>query len=74
MCGVLEVDVGEEVKVVIGDRKGGYEKGVEMKKGGMGWMVKKWERDLMGVDIEEDGEEEEYVVEVKEEEKDMEDR
>ena len=65
---VFEVDVPHELNVLIPRHNRPYQKGLEINNRRIRCIVKNWDGDFIRVDIDQDADEEEYLVRLKDEE------
>ena len=65
---VFEVDVPHELNVLIPHHNRPYQKGLEINNRRIRCIVKNWDGDFIRVDIDQDADEEEYLVRLKDEE------
>ena len=65
---VFEVDVPHELNVLIPHNNRPYQKGLEINNRRIRCIVKNWDGDFIRVDIDQDADEEEYLVRLKDEE------
>ena len=65
---VFEVDVPHELNVLIPHTNRPYQKGLEINNRRIRCIVKNWDNDFIRVDIDQDADEEEYLVQLKDEE------